>query len=431
MKSFISKIGSFLVTSEIFEDKKSLLTLYRYFLIGLIIRLLFLPFFFQRDLLSTYQRAAETISTRNLGLDNLQFFTNMIHTANLFITRSIFPAVDRIFPALLDTDTWFSWVGLISSSDVYTILVLFKIPYLIFDIACMFLVLRLAYDGDIPSKLRMFKYWIFNPLVIFVSYIFARHDIIGLFVTMAALLLAKRDRKYWAVLVLAIGIALRFFPILILPLFILYLAKSKKDYIIFALIGVSGLASIEALLRIFAGKSVIIPLLKTQHFEYFLSSKLELIIHDKIFIFIVVYMLIILSFLHIKKKNFDLLICYGAIIYLSYIALCYFHPQYTLWTVPFLVIAFVRRKSLIYYHWIQFGLLLVILIYWGDLVTTFVLTPIDHEYFIYMTGIIPFIERFYDSAKFVNLFRSIFSGISLWMVYLIYKDSRKLIKNNE
>jgi hypothetical protein len=94
--------------------------------------------------------------------------------------------------------------------------------------------------------------------------------------------------------------------------------------------------------------------------------------------------------------------------------------------VPFLVIIFARRKHLAYYHWLQFGLLMVVLIYWGDLVTKFVFAPLDHKFFIYITGPIPIINRFYDPAKFVNIFRSIFTAVSLWMIYLIYRDIRSL-----
>ncbi|MFZ3386622.1 MAG: hypothetical protein WA120_05545, partial [Candidatus Hydromicrobium sp.] len=204
---------------------------------------------------------------------------------------------------------------------------------------------------------------------------------------------------------------------------------------ILSLIGVSGLAAVELFSYFYFGRSVIFSLLNAQHFDFILSSKLELVIHDRIFIFVAVYIIIILSFLHIKRKSFDILLNYGAIIYLAYVSLCYFHPQYMLWTVPFLIIIFVRRKSLLYYHWIQFALLMVILIYWGDLVTKFVFAPIDHKYFMYLTGIIPIIERFYDSVKFVNIFRSIFTGVSLWMIYLIYKDNKKILadelKNKE
>ena len=426
VKSFFKKIGSLIVTKEIFENKNLSRRLYKYFLIGFLVRLVFLPFLYMRDLLSTYQRAAETVFAGNFGSDFQQMLTNVIHSIYLFIIKSIFPAINKLSPILLEKDTWISWISFNSSYNVFTALALFKILYLIFDVVCMFLILRLSFDSEPESRLRVFKFWMLNPFVIFILYVFARHDIIGILVTLVALLLAKKNKKYWAIIVLAFGIALRFFPIMILPLFIFYLARTKKDYIILSVIGISGLAAVELFSYFYFGRSVIFSLLNAQHFDYILSSKLELVIHDRMFIFVAVYIIIILSFLHIRKKSFDILLNYGAIIYLAYVSLCYFHPQYMLWTVPFLIIIFIRRKSLLYYHWIQFALLMVILIYWGDLVTKFVFAPIDHKFFVYLTGPIPIINRFYDPVKFVNIFRSIFTGVSLWMIYLIYKDNKIL-----
>lgn len=435
VKSFFKKVGSLIVTKDIFENKSLSRRLYKYFLIGFLIRLVFLPFLYMRDLLSTYQRAAETVFAGNFGSDFQQMLINFLHSAYLFIIKSVVPAINELSPILLDKDTTASWVNFNSGYNVFTAIALFKILYLIFDVACMFLILRLSFDGEPDNKLKVFKFWMFNPFVIFILYVFARHDIIGILATLVALLLAKKNRKYWSIIVLAFGIALRFFPIMILPLFIFYLARTKKDYAVLSLVGVSGLAAVELFSYFYFGRSVIFSLLNTQHFDYILSSKLELVIHDRIFIFVAVYIIIILSFLHIKRKNFDILLNYGAIIYLAYVSLCYFHPQYMLWTVPFLIIIFVRRKALLYYHWIQFALLLIILIYWGDLVTKFVFAPIDHKFFVYLTGPIPIINRFYGPAKFVNIFRSIFTGVSLWMIYLIYKDNKKILadefKNKE
>ena len=86
-KLFFKKIGNLLVTEEIFEDKKSLRSLYKYFLAGLLIRLILLPFFYQRDLLSTYQRATETVFAGNIGADIQQMLTNIIHSVYLFIIK--------------------------------------------------------------------------------------------------------------------------------------------------------------------------------------------------------------------------------------------------------------------------------------------------------------------------------------------------------
>ncbi|MFC2145389.1 hypothetical protein ACFLQQ_03570 [Actinomycetota bacterium] len=427
IKGFFNNIGRGLLTPEIFENRNLSKRFYKYFLAGMLARLALLPFFFQRDLLSTYQRAAEAVFNGNMVSGFQQILTSIIHSSYFFILESIFPAIREYSSILLDTDTWTSWVGFVSSYNVFTALALFKGLYLVFDLLCMFFILRLSYDDDPEGRLNVFKLWMFNPVVIFVIYIFARHDIIGIFATIIALLLAKKDRKYWSIIVLALAIALRFFPIMILIPLIIYLSKSRKDYIILTSMGVSGLVVVELFSNLYFGKSLIFSLLNSQHFNYILSAKLDLIIHDRIFLFIAAYFLIIFSFIHAKKKSFDLLINYGAIIYLAYIALCYFHPQYVLWTIPFLVIIFARRRMLSYYHWIQFGLLMVILIYWGDLVTKFVFAPIDHRFFINIIGPIPFIEKFYSSATFVNIFRSIFTAVSLWMIYLIYKDNRRII----
>lgn len=424
-KTFFKKIGCGLISPEIVNDGKSLKLFYKYFLGGILARLIFLPFMFQRDLLSTYQRAADTVFNGNIGSDFQQLITNIIHSAYLFILKTIFPVVSGYKAILLNTDTWSSWVQFISSDNIFVILFLFKLLYFFFDLGCVFLLLRLFYDNDAQKKLKIFKYWMFSPIVIFVLYIFARHDIIGLFVTLAALLLAKRQRKYWAILILALAVAVRFFPIMILPLFIIFLVQKRRDYIIFVAIGLSGLLAIEAFSNLYFGKSVIFSLLNAEQFNYLISAKLDLIIHDKIFIFIAAYTIIILSFIRQKVKTFELLITYSGVVYMLYVAISYFHPQYLLWTVPFIIYVSVKDKGLHYLQWAQFIFLIVILVYWGDLVTTFVLAPFDHRFFIFMVGPIPLINRFYDAVKFVNIFRSVFTGISLWMIYIIYLFNKK------
>jgi len=426
IKRFFNSIGSFICTKEIFQDRELSTRLYKYFLVGILIRLLFIPFFFQRDILSTYQRAAETVFAGNIGADFQQLITHLIHSGYLFLIKPFLPAAGQLSSILLNQDTWTSWIDFNSLDYVYRILTMFKLPYLLFDIASMFLLLRLLYDGEPLKKLKVFKYWVLNPLVIFVLYIFARHDIIGIFVMLIALLLAKNNRKYWAIIVLSFGIALRFFPIMILPFMIFYLAKKKKDYAILFSIGVAGLIAVELFSYLYFGRSVIFSLLNAQHFDYILSAKIDLIIHDRIYLFIVAYFLLFFAWLHAKQKNFMLFLNYCGMVYLLYVSISYFHPQYLLWSVPFLVFLFVRKDSLYYYHWAQMAFLMVILIYWGDLATKFLIAPIDIRTAMYGTGLIPLIGRFYEPAKFVNIFRSVFTAISIWMVYLIYRDNKSI-----
>jgi hypothetical protein len=431
VKNFFRAAGRFICTKEIFEDRVLSVRLYKYFLVGILIRLFFLPFFFQRDILSTYQRAAETVFAGNFFVSFEQILTHVIHSVHLFIIKPLIPAISEVSSILLNQDTWASWVEFNSMDYVYRVLTLFKLPYLALDIACMFMIIRLVYDNDPQKRLKVFKYWVLNPLVIFVLYVFARHDIIAITVTIIALLLAKYGRKYWSIVFLALGIAIRFFPIMILPFLIVFLSKKRRDYIILFSLGIAGLIAVEGFSYLYFGRSLVFTLLNTQHFDYILSAKLDLVIHDRIYIFIVAYALLLFSFIHNKQKSFMLFLNYCGMVYIMYVATSYFHPQYLLWSIPFLVLVFARKNSLYYYHWAQMALLMVILIYWGDLVTKFLIAPVDIRFALYTVGPIPLIERFYDSAKFVNIFRSAFTAVSLWMIYLIYKDNRQISELNK
>lgn len=424
-KAFFRKAGILFCTKEIFEDKVLSIRFYKYFLIGLAIRFACLPFFFQRDVLSTYQRAALTVFNGVLGADFQQFAMHLLHSAYLFLIKFLIPDAGRLASILLNQDTWTSWIDFNNFDFVYRTLTLFKIPYLVLDAACMFLVIRLLFDTEPEKRLKVFKYWVLNPLVIFVTYIFARHDIVAVFVILAALLLAKAKKKYWAIAVLAVGVILRFFPVMILPFLIIFLARKKKDYIILFSIGIAGLLILEAFSNLYFGRSVIFSLLNTQHFDYLLSAKIDLIIHDSIFIFVVAYFILMFSFIHQKEKTFSLFLGYCGMVYLLYVSLSYFHPQYLLYAIPFLALVFVKRNSVYYYHIVQFILLMFVLIYWGDLVTKFLFAPIDIKYVLYMPGPIPLVNRFYNPVKFVNIIRSVFTAVSLWMVYLIYRESKR------
>jgi len=425
-KAFFKKIGCFFCTEEIFKDGNLSKLLYKYFLTGTLIRFTFLPFFFQRDLLSTYQRAADTVFAGILGADFQQFVMHLLHSAYLFVIKFLIPGVDQLAGIMLTESTWTSWIDFNNFSYVYRTLFLFKFPYFVLDIACMFLILRLVYDNEPEKKLKIFKYWALNPLVIFVTYMFARHDIVVVFLILISLILAKNNRKYWSIAVLALGIIMRFFPIMILPFLILFLAKRKKDYAVLFSIGIAGLILLEAFSHLYFGSSVIFSLLNTQHFDYLLSAKLTLINHDAIFIFIAAYMVLLFSFIHQKSKTFELFLNYCGMVYLLYVATSYFHPQYLLYAIPFLAIVFIRRNSIYYYHIVQFVFLMFILIYWGDLVTKFLFAPIDVKFFLYLPGPIPVVNRFYEPVKFVNIFRSVFTAASLWMIYLIYKVNKDL-----
>lgn len=406
-----------LIPAPIRDNREYLSLLYRYLLIGLIARLIFTPFLLQVDILSTYRRAAEFIFQGVAVTAPIQFIVQLLHIAFLSILHPLIPAIKDI---LAQDNPWYPFV---SSLYVFRMLSVLKFPYFLFDLASALLLLRFTQEPR--TSLRVFKYWMTNPIVIFAIYVFARHDIIAVFVTIVGLYLALKGRKYWSLFFVGLATLIRFFPALILPFLVVHLARKRRDWVILAAIPISALIILEIVVQVLMGRSPLGSLLNTEHFNFLISLKWDLMIHDAILVFVAAYVLALISFAEKGDKSFSTFIKYGGIVYLLYLSLAYFHPQYVLWLIPFLIFQFLETEKLFYYHIAQVVLLMFILLYWGVLVTTFVFSPIDANFFMNLPDVLKVIERFYSPSKFVNIFRSIFTAVSLWMAYLIYVSAKK------
>ena len=422
---FLKNILRKIITPEIFENNKNRISFYKYLLIGLFLRFLFLPFFFQVDILSSYTRAAgqlfETVP------ETPAVIQLVIHWFHVFFLKTIVQIIPNLKTILEISNEHIQWLTFAGDNEVFRMLSLIKFPYFIFDLACAFLLLR--FTKDTKTNLKVFKHWMINPIVIFVTYIFARFDVVPLFITILALYFAMKDRKYISILLLVISIVMRFFPVLILPFLIIYLAKNKKDYVIFSLLGISGLLALEIGSRIISGSSALFKLLNSQHFTFLIALKWGMEgLHVYLIPLVIFFTLIIISFFEISDKSFSNLLKYSLIAFLLWFSFGYYHPQYLLWTIPFLIFQFVENDRIFYYHILQVLIIPFILLYWGQLVTTFLFVPIDSKFFTTLPDVVDIIRKYYSPAKFANIFSSIFSGVSIWIIYEVFKLSK--IKSN-
>jgi len=422
---FLKNILRKIITPEIFENSEYRISFYKYLLIGLFLRFLFLPFLFQVDILSSYTRAAgqlfETIPETPAVI---QLVMHWFHVFFLKIIVQIIPNLKTILEISNEHIQWLSFAG---DNQVFRMLSVIKFPYFIFDLACAFLLLR--FTKDTKTNLKVFKHWMINPVVIFVTYIFARFDVVPLFITILALYFAMKDRKYISILLLVISIVMRFFPVLILPFLIIYLAKNRKDYVIFSLLGISGLLALEIGSRLLFGSSALFKLLNSQHFTFLIALKWGMEgLHVYLIPLVIFFTLIIISFFEISNKSFSNLLKYSLIAFLLWFSFGYYHPQYLLWTIPFLIFQFVENDRIFYYHILQVLIIPFILLYWGQLVTTFLFVPIDSKFFTTLPDVVDIIRKYYSPAKFANIFSSIFSGVSIWIIYEVFKLSK--IKSN-
>lgn len=106
-------------------------------------------------------------------------------------------------------------------------LFLAKTPYLLFDTASVLVLMKLARQKLI-SKYSILV-WVFNPVLLYGTYIFGQFDIIPVFFVVLGFYLLRKN-PYLGVLSLGIGIAYKIFPVIyLLPVILIY-SNTKKEF---------------------------------------------------------------------------------------------------------------------------------------------------------------------------------------------------------
>ena len=86
-----------------------------------------------------------------------------------------------------------------------------KIPYLILDIGLAFLLLKTFKNS------KIFYFWLFNPVSIYLIYILGNFDILPSFLTLLSFYFLKKNKLLFSYLSIGIAIALKMYPVIFVP----------------------------------------------------------------------------------------------------------------------------------------------------------------------------------------------------------------------
>lgn len=306
-------------------------------LLAVLIRLLVMPFFYHPDIKSQLFH----MQFLSHGVFNIYDFvdknkSNLPYT-NIYVylpfTYYFFGSVDYILSPLYPHDLY-QWLNDWGETQnnypnmIFFMLVL-KIPYLIFDLLTGYILYK------IYKNKKILYFWFFNPISIYLIYILGNFDIIPAFLTLLSFYFIKNNKQFWSYLTIGFAIALKMYPIMFLPFLFFY---DKKN--IFKNIKYSIFSLIPLILSI-------LPFIKQKSFyDSFLGSGLtQKILEYKINglpIFPVFFTLILIAYFFSKSKyKFEAAILQ---IFLIFIGLVNFHPQWIMWFFPFMIIFFINSK---------------------------------------------------------------------------------------
>jgi len=418
----IKKILFWMVPSSYRNESGVMVTILKWTIVGLIIRFILMPITTHSDLISIYGRASYIIGQGDFS-GMLPLLSHFLHVVFLIIIKPFMSYSSEIWQ-------WASgrlgvndqiWMNFISDPDIYRTLFLLKAPYLLFDLASAVVLLHLFKDKK--KGLRAFIFWMINPVAIFAVYIFGRFEIIPVFFILLSLYYAKSKKNILAALVLGISIATKFYSLLLLLPFVFVVGDKVGERLKLLFLALVPLMVMQIPIIFSGGPGEVGGLAGTGFVDYLLAMRFKLpYVHDTVFIFIVGCTLVLLYIYYNSKFSFVSLWKYMFVMLLLLFATSFFHPHYFMWLSPFIAIQIAEDKKFTGLYVIQILCLLIYSFQWDRALAGYLFAPISKSYFANVMSPFTFISQFYPGEKLVGIFRSIFTAVSFWMIFQVFRS---------
>lgn len=397
-------------------------------IIAVLIRLALMPFTLHMDAYQIYSRAAEAAYGGEWFGWTGQIVIQTVHNVWLLLIRPLLPDSAAIWsPTASEAGVGASmedYRRFLGYEHVHRAIFLMKVPYVVADLSCAYVLTRLV----TPSRrFAVAAFWLLNPLVIYATAVFGRHDVLAILLVLLSLLAARRatDAGRLAGLVL-LGVAtlMRFFPVVLVPYYLLAFKRSRRQ-LVAAVAILGGLwAGVELAGIIGTGESPTLEILDThEHFQNWLDAGVRLRFDDFIFFFPLAYLLGLLWAVERGVEPEEYPRAAAAVLLLLF-GLTFFHPHWSIWLVPFLALTIASSRRMVVYHALQVVALGVYFMQWGSWTTWELLRPSIGERVASLPDPYEAIAARIEPRQFFGTFRSALTAISLWMAWKIVEPLR-------
>lgn len=404
-----------------------------WFIVGLIIRIALMPFATHGDLILQAWLARPIAFFGKWNPYNSGLTLGIVPAypaAFLYVQAGILRLAALLLPdltaslnALDPTSPLLSnWQFVSSYAHIHEFLFILKLPYLAFDIGTA-IILSLTFDG---TKSRYaFRFWMLNPVAIFASFVFAQFDIIPTFFLALCVYFCSKRRFTSAALCLGAGAAFKIFPLLFLPLLILGLGKSLAQRTRMLLAGVLPFAAV--ILPFFRTSGFVQTVLFSEMTSRVSEAGINVGQWDVFSILIAVYALIVLHCMRSHKTSPTTIWKWFLAVLLCFYAFALFHPQWFIWIIPLVSLAYASDRRTLDYFIIMLITFVVYTFYWGAALAGQLFAPICPAFFNSLPAPSDIIGSFMDAHQFVQLFRSVLTGTAVWWAFKTLSNNHKQV----
>ena len=135
----------------------------------------------------------------------------------------------------LSAANWLSGSQFSPTLDLYVLVFMLKLPFLIADVLCGYLIYKIVNHIDKERSMIALLIWLANPYVTLITEMMGAVDIFPILFMLISIFFFLKEKNILSILFITIAISLKLYPILIVPIFLIFLTKfSIKKHIIYA-----------------------------------------------------------------------------------------------------------------------------------------------------------------------------------------------------
>lgn len=304
---------------------------------------------------------------------------------------------------------WQNSNSIYQDPSLFLNLLLFKLPYLFWDIALAF-VLSKFFEKE-THKRYAFIFWIFNPLALYSTFMMGQYDLIPTFFVVLALYFAKNKRFTASILSLGIGASFKIFPLLFIFPAAFVFGRSFINKIKYTL---AGLLPFLLTIAPFIGSPAFRQMaLFSPKNQKMLFMGLNVSGAEVIYPFLIILTFLFLHAFYAERKYE--LEDYFLVILLLIFSVTHYHPQWFLWITPFLIIYLLK------FNFKYTGLVVILLGVWF-LITLFFEPSLSYGLFNPIkpdlkeaTNLSDIVSKYTNVYQLKSILRSLFAGASIYI----------------
>jgi len=379
---------------------------------------------FHGDLYSIYWRAHQAVYHGDTIVHN-QLLAHIVHVVWLWMLK-IFHLIPReiwLYP--FDYET--GWRLLAMHPHAPVLLVLLKLPYLVVEILCFFVLLKII---PAASRRSVALFWLANPLILYGVHLYGRYESFPVLFVLLMFLALKRGRPVLGFASLVASVMVRLYTCALIPLYLWLVPRNRRQGVsmgLFLVIPFAGVLLYQFLtagsFALFRDNAEVISLLTMPHRVFLFAAYIPLLQADVIYLFPLSMILIYLAAIDAKRPiSADGMWRWGAWMTYLLFALTYFHPQWSVWLVPYLAIQRVSRRRVFYLTWIMAICLLFYTFQFDREASVLLFAPLGPASFDTWTHPMEILDRLRMGGVVVGLFRTLFTGCLIHLGWLARRD---------